>query len=464
MPGTSGFRENRSSDPRMRFKSTLRFVLFCDEPFERLRISGFALELLAIFLLAVATYDSDGLEVKKHWVGSWAASQQLVEPANSLSPANIRDATIRQIVHLSLGGREIRLWLSNRFGTTDLHLTSVHVARAVAPDSGKITPGSDAALTFSASQAVTIPPGADYVSDPISFPVAPLSDLAITFHTQGPPDEQTGHPGSRATSYFVHGDLVSAIDLSTEGSAAKTIEHWYYIAGVDVAAPTNAAAVVVLGDSITDGHGVTTNGNDRWTDVLASRMAKSKRGLAVLNEGIGGNHLLTDGLGPNALSRFDHDVIAQPGVRYLIVLEGINDIGLLARKGDASGAEHETLIRRLIGAYEQFVTLAHGHGIKVIGATLMPFVGSSYYHPGPANEADRQAVNKWIRTPGHFDAIIDFDKITRDPEHPERLLAGFDSGDHLHPSVAGYAAMGDAVPLSLFAPSAPTPDLIRTGR
>lgn len=437
----------------MKIKANFKFPSLREARILRCAKFRSALRVAALSLLTLATSGANAGESQTHWVGSWAASQQLVEPANSLAPADIHDSTIRQIVHLSIGGSQIRLRLSNRFGMTELQLTSVHVARPVATNSDKITAGSDAAFTFSGSPDVTIPPGADYVSDPISFSVAPLSDLAITLHTDTPPAEQTGHPGSRTTSYFVHGDLVSAAELPNP----KTIEHWYFIAGVDVAAPTDADAVVILGDSITDGHGVTTNGNDRWTDVVASRLAHAKTNLSVLNQGIGGNHLLTDGLGPNALSRFDHDVIAQPGVRYLIVLEGINDIGLLARKDQVSPAEHETQVRRMIGAYEQFVARAHTHGIKIIGATITPFMGSDYYHPGPANEADRQAINAWIRTPGHFDAVIDFDKLTRDPAHPDRFLPAFDGGDHLHPSVAGYAAMGEAVPLALFVPAQTPP-------
>jgi len=189
---------------------------------------------------------------------------------------------------------------------------------------------------------------------------------------------------------------------------------------------------------------------------LAQRLQTSPttRNIAVLNHGIGGNHLLTDGLGPNALARFEDDVVGQAGVRYLIILEGINDIGLLARKGEVAPAEHEALVRRIVGAYEQMIARAHTNDIKVIGATIMPFAGSSYYRPGPASEGDRQAVNEWIRTPGHFDEVIDFDKIARDPEHPERLLPAFDCGDHLHPSPAGYAAMAQGVPLSLLAPTA----------
>ena len=406
----------------------------------------------ALFVAVCGVLVARGGEAQRRWVGAWAASQQLVEPNNALSAEDLHDATLRQIVHLSLGGSEIRLRLSNRFGTTPLHLTAVHIARAVAANSSKIAPGSDKPITFSGLPEVTIPAHADFLSDRIAFPVKAFDDVAITLHIDAPPNEQTGHPGSRATSYLAHGDLVAAAELA----GAKTVEHWYFIAAIDVAAAPEASAVVVLGDSITDGRGSTTNGNDRWTDVLSRRLqvSASTRNVAVLNHGIGGNHLLTDGLGPNALSRFDHDVIAQSGVRWLVVLEGINDIGMLSREGEVPRAEHDALVRRMIGAYGQLITRAHGHDIKVIGGTILPFVGSGYYHPGPANEADRQAVNEWIRGAGHFDAVIDFDKITRDTQHPEQLLPEFDSGDHLHPSPAGYTAMAEGIPLSLFAASA----------
>jgi len=387
------------------------------------------------------------------WVGSWAAAQQLVEPNNALSPEELHDATLRQIVHLSIGGSQVRLHLSNRFGATPLSLTSVRIARSVSPDSSKIVPATEKALTFSGSPDVTIPAHADYISDPVSFPADALSDVAITLHIDVPPQEQTGHPGSRATSYVTRGNSISATELQ----GARTVEHWYFVAGIDVTAPPEAGAIVVLGDSITDGHGATTNGNDRWTDILAQRLQteSGSHGLSVLNQGIGGNHLLTDGLGPNALSRMDHDVVAQPGVRYLIVLEGINDIGGLARNGETSPTEHEALVRRMIAAYEQIIVRAHTAGITVMGATILPFVGSNYYHPGPASERDRQAVNEWIRAPGHFDALIDFDQVTRDRQHPEQLLPAFDSGDHLHPSPAGYRAMAGSVPFTLFAPPDP---------
>jgi lysophospholipase L1-like esterase len=382
------------------------------------------------------------------WTGSWATSQQIPEPANALAPDDLRDATLRQIVHLSLGGSTLRVHLSNAFGTEPLRFTSVHIAQPLSPATARIDPATDHALTFSGHPEVIIPAGAEYISDPIDYTVAPLSSLAITFHLDQPPAEQTGHPGSRATSYLVHGDQVSTADLPD----AKKIDHWYQLAEVDVAAPPGGAAIVTLGDSITDGHAATTNGNDRWPDVLAERLQASAktRTLGVLNQGIGGNHLLTDGLGPNALARFDRDVLAPSGAKYVILLEGVNDLGGLARIAEVSQQEHDTLVHRILDAYRQIVLRAHDREIKVIGATILPYTGSDYYHPGPLSEADRQAINQWIRTPGNFDAVIDFDKVTRDPAHPDRLLPAYDSGDHLHPSPAGYRAMGEAIPLSLF--------------
>lgn len=403
------------------------------------------------FLAAIAIFvcvSSPLQAAQSHWVGSWAASQQLVEPHNALSQDDLRDCTLRQIVHLSLGGTKVRVHLSNRFGTAPVQFISVHIARSVAAASSKIDTATDKALTFAGSADVTIPAGADYVSDPIEFRAAPFADIAISLHLEAPPAEETGHPGSRATSYVTHGDHVSEAELAD----AKKVEHWYFISGIDVAAPAAAFALVTLGDSITDGHGATTDANNRWPDVLAKRLQANAatRGIAVLNHGIGGNRILLDGLGPNALARFDHDVLAQPGARYLIVLEGINDIGTQSREHEVPAAEHDALVRHITAAYEQMVTRAHTHGIKVFGATILPFVGSGYYHPGTAAEADREAINAWIRAPGHFDRVIDLDKVTRDPEHPERLKPVFDSGDHLHPSPEGYEAMANAIPLSLF--------------
>ena len=392
------------------------------------------------------------------WVATWGASQQIPEPQNALPADDLRDATVRQVFHLSVGGTSIRVHLSNAFGTEALHFTSVHIARparAVSAEAGAITvpiseidPKTDRALTFAGSDEVTVPPGAEFVSDPAEFPVAPLSDLVVSFHLGAPPMRETGHPGSRATSYFVHGDAVASAALTDP----KHVDHWYQVSEIDALAPAGAASVVALGDSITDGHGATTNGNDRWTDVLAARLQSSRRtrNIGVSNQGIGGNHLLTDGLGPNVLARLDRDVLAPTGVRWVILFEGVNDLGGLARAGEVTQVEHAMLVQRVLAAYQQIVQRAHSHGLRVFGATITPYAGSDYYHPGPLSEADRQAVNAWIRTPGNFDAVIDFDAVVRDPKQPDHLLPAFDCGDHLHPSPAGYRAMGEAIPLTLF--------------
>jgi len=402
---------------------------------------------VAIFLMIGGVATAQCTNDKTHWVGSWAASQQVPEAANLLDTELLRDATLRQIVHLSVGGSELRVRVSNAFGTQPLHLTAVHVARPVSAASAAIDVASDKAVTFDGAADVTIPAGAEYLSDAVAMPVMALSNLAISIHYDEPPVGETGHPGSRATSYVVHGDLVSAANLPE----AKTVEHWYQISGVDVVAEKKAASVVTLGDSITDGHGATTNGNDRWPDVLAARMQadKSTREMGLLNEGIGGNRLLLDGLGPNALARFDRDVLAQTAVSAVIVLEGVNDLGTLTRDHDVSVEAHKALVGRIEGAYAQMIARGHAHGVRVIGATILPYGGSKYYHPGPESEADRQAVNAWIRAAGHFDGVVDFDQVMKDPAHPNNLSPAYDSGDGLHPGPAGYKVMGDAVSLKL---------------
>jgi lysophospholipase L1-like esterase len=375
-----------------------------------------------------------------HWVGTWAASPQRTEERNLPPAPGLADTTLRQIAHVSLGGSRLRLRFSNAFGKTALTLVSAHVAKSAGGSA--IDPGTDRPLTFHGRTSVRIPEGALMLSDPLDFEVPPLSDLAVTVYLRGAPEDVTGHPGSRATSYLESGDMVSAAELAK----AARVDHWYFLAGIDVAAAPDAAAVVVLGDSITDGRGSTTNGNDRWPDDLARRLHAAGRTVAVLNAGIGGNRLLRDGLGPNALARLDRDVLAQPGVRWLIVLEGINDIGTrksAREKGEAWASGDE-----LIAADAQIVARAHARGIRVYGATITPYEGADFYFT-PDGEADRVKVNDWIRTSGAFDAVIDFDAAVRDPKSPSRLSAAADSGDHLHPSPAGYRIMADAVDLEL---------------
>jgi lysophospholipase L1-like esterase len=294
---------------------------------------------------------------------------------------------------------------------------------------------------------VTIPEGASVVSDPLDFDLPPLSDLTLSVYLRGAPVSVTGHPGSRTTSYLQPGDAASAPAMV----GAATVDRWYFLSGIDVVAGPGASAVAILGDSITDGRGSTTNGNDRWPDNLARRLSANRATaeVAVLNHGIGGNRLLRDGKGPNGLARLDRDVLSQPGVRWLIVLLGVNDIGTAAgarARGEAGATSDD-----LIAAYEQVVQRAHGHGIRVFGATILPFEGFSAYFT-PEAEADRRRVNDWIRTSGVFDAVIDFDAATRDPASPSRLAPAVDGGDHLHPSAAGYKVMADAIDLALFAP------------
>ncbi len=376
------------------------------------------------------------------WRPAWAAAQMIPESQNALPPDRYQDLTLRQIVRTTIGGEAVRVRLSNAFGTTPLTLTAAALApspdnRASAVDANKTRP-----LTFAGARTVTIPAGADMLSDPVALPVTPFADLAVSIHYTAAPSVQTGHPGARATAWLARGNQVDAATL--EG--ATPAERWFQLAALEVERCAPTPVVAVLGDSITDGRGSTTNGNDRWTDILARRLAGR---AAVLNQGIGGNRLLRDGLGPNALARLDRDIFAQPGVTHLILLIGINDIGMLTRDAPASPGEHRAFVAHMTGAYAQIAARARTHGIKVIGGTLLPFMGFDYYHPDAANEADRQAINAWIRTPGHFDAVVDFDAVMRDTARPERLLPAYDVGDHIHPGPAGYRAMGEAVPLDL---------------
>ncbi|HWE35922.1 MAG TPA: GDSL-type esterase/lipase family protein [Isosphaeraceae bacterium] len=387
------------------------------------------LALAFVFLTGAGARGGEG-----RWVGTWAASPQRTEPANMPPAPGLADATLRQVVHVSLGGSRLRVRFSNAFGAKPLTILSASVAT---PTGGAaIRAESRKPLTFGGRPSVTIPRGAPMVSDPVDFDLAPLADLAVTVRVKDPTAAVTGHPGARCTSYLQGGDAATEPDLPT----SARVPHWYYLCGVDVDAPDpGAAAVAVLGDSITDGRGSPTDGNGRWTDHLARRLHDDERTarVGVLNQGLGGNRLLNDGLGPNALARLDRDVLAQPVVRWLIVLEGINDLG--TRSATA---------RDVIGSYEQIVLRAHARGIKVYGATILPCEGSFYF--GAGLEAARQEVNAWVRAPGHFDAVIDFDAATRDPRKPSRLAAAADGGDHLHPGPEGYKTMAGVVDLDLF--------------
>lgn len=397
-----------------------------------------SLGLLA-FAVGVAFSPSLAAEV---WLGTWATAPQAVETKDLPPLPFLRGTVIREVVRVSAGGSRLRLRFSNAYGKAPLEIAEVQIA--FSRGGGAIRSESSRAVTFSGEPSVSLAPGAPVLSDAVDFPIASLSELAVTFRLGSRPETATGHPGSRATSYVLQGGRLSAESL--EGASA--VDRWYFLSNVEVERTDARGAVAALGDSITDGRGSTTNGNDRWPDRLAERLSSHEgtAGVGVLNLGIGGNKVLRDGLGASALARLDRDILAQPGVRWLIVFEGVNDLGGAAQARAKGGAG--TSAKDLIDALAQIVERGRSCGLKIYGATITPVGGSFYDVPG--TEADRQAVNEWIRSSGRFDAVLDFDAAVRDPNAPARLAGWADSGDKLHLSPAGYKALADAVPLELF--------------
>jgi len=370
-----------------------------------------------------------------HWVGTWSSAQQLTEPANRPPAPGLSESTLRQIVCVSQGGARLRVRFSNEYGDAPIAVRAARVARSIG--GSRIDPGTDTELTFEGRASTTVPAGADLLSDSLDYALPPLARVAVSVAFGETPKAVTGHPGSRTTSYLQIGE---GAHMDALGSASTT-EHWYFLAGIDVLADSSSAAVVTLGDSITDGRGSTTDGCDRWPDALARRLRENAAtsAVAVLNQGIGGNAVLSGGLGPPARQRFSRDVLAPSGVRWAVVLEGVNDIG----------ASHDlSVVGNLIDAYRGFIELAHRRDVRVYGAPILPFGGSQY--DSVEHEAARQELNRFIRTSGAFDAVIDFDAAVRDPRRPSWLLAEYDSGDHLHLNAAGYRAMAAAIDLTLF--------------
>ncbi|MFZ0430989.1 MAG: SGNH/GDSL hydrolase family protein [Acidobacteriota bacterium] len=376
------------------------------------------------------------------WIGTWASAPQVPEPRNVPPPPGVANSTLRQVVHVSVGGDELRVRFSNGFGRTPLTIAAARLARSAGGSA--IDPASDHALTFAGRPSVMIPPGALMLSDPIRFELAPLSDVVVSIYVTQAPEDVTSHPGSRTTSYLQSGERVSAVDMPE----ATKFEHWYILSGIDVRSTGSGASVAILGDSITDGRGSTTNENRRWPDFLARRLQANpdSRKIGVLNQGIGGNRVLNDGLGPNVLARLDRDVLAQSGVRWLIVFEGVNDIGTFA--GKAETGQVPATAENLIAAFEQIIERARAHGIRVYGATILPFEGSFYFTP--EREAERRKVNDWIRNSGRFDAVLDFDAVAGDADRPGFLATRVDCGDHLHLNDDGYRTLAESIDLSLF--------------
>ena len=393
--------------------------------------------VLVGLLIGLTSFSSYGLA--QQWVGTWSTAPQLVESRNKPPEPGLSHNTLRQVVRVSLGGDSLRMRFSNEFGTSPVTLAAVHIA--VSAGGSVIDTSSDRSISFGGESEVTLKPGTAVTSDPFRFALKPRTDATITIHFGDTSPDVTGHPGSRTTSYLLPGNRISSADFA--GSVQT--EHWYIVDGIDVMAPDSSAAVVVLGNSITDGRGSGTNKQDRWPDELARRLQENPatRQVAVLNEGIGGNCVLRNCLGPSALSRFDRDVLNQSKVHWLIILEGINDIG---QAWNAKAADE--VAKGLIAAYGNMIDIAHAKGIRVYGATLTPFGGSFY--DSPERQSAWKMVNEWIRSGGHFDAVIDFDAALRDPANPLHLLPDADSGDHLHPSETGHRMMGEAVDLKLF--------------
>lgn len=391
----------------------------------------------------------------RHWVNTWTGMPQLTEPAN-LPPAPytgekavLVDTTLRQTVRVTAGGPRIRLRFSNAYGDTPLPLTAVTVALPRGGRAGvsAVEPGTLRRVTFAGRDSTTVPVGAQMVSDPLDFELRAGSELTVTAYTaRGQASlALTSHPGSRTTSYLAHGDHTRDQDLP----GATAVDHWYLLSDVEVLAARRTEAVALVGDSLTDGRGSTSNGNDRWPDQFYDRLHEdpATSDIAVLNQAAGGNRVLDDGLGPNVLARLDRDVLSRSGVAWLILFEGVNDLGT----ADATPEAQHVVTEDLIAGYRQIVVRAHAQGIRVYGATLTPFGGSTLYDdPAGEREAARQRVNAWIRTPGHFDAVLDFDRAVRDPEAPDRLRPALHAGDWLHLNPEGYGVLAAAVPARLF--------------
>ena len=377
---------------------------------------------------------------RPQWVGTWATSPMLAAGGITMRP--FAATTLREIAHVSNGGEQIRVRFTNEFGTDSLTISNAHVA--LSAGGGAIKDGTDHAVTFGGAASVRIPPGAAIFSDPVTLTVPALSDVAISFYLPSQVMRaETYHGFADQDNYLANGDVAGETTLT----GATIVTSWYFVDGIDVPAVDGSRAIVTLGDSITDGALSTHNANLRWPDVLAARL-KQQHGLenvAVLNEGIGGNRVLNEMAGPSALSRLDRDVLAQDGVKYVIVLEGINDIGRLAH---LSAPEDDITALHLETAMKQIADAAHEHGIKAFGATITPYGGAGY--SSDKGEQIREDVNNWIRTSGAFDGVVDFDKITQDPANPTHFNAAYDSGDHLHPNDAGYKAMGEGIDLKLF--------------
>ena len=393
--------------------------------------------MLACLLTAGLTF------AKGHWVGTWGTAPQLVERHNNPPAPGLANNSLRQIVQVSIGGKKARLKLTNEFSkeATEIKAVELSIAKTAGSNS-EVDESSTVSLTFDGKASVEIPAGGKVVSDPVNFKIGPRENVAITIHYGSASSTSvSGHPGSRTTSYLKAGNTTDFTD------AVKT-DHWYNILALEVEAPQKAGAVAILGNSITDGRGSTTNQQNRWADVLSRRLLgnKATRQVGVLNMGIGGNCVLGGGLGPAAVNRYERDLFGQEGVKWIILFEAVNDLGY-ARNGEQTA-------QRIIDVYKQIIREAHQKGIRVFGATITPFKGNNYY--SDHHEKGRQRLNEWIRTTKMLDGVIDFDQAVGNPQDREAMQRQFlFENDWLHLNAQGYETMGNCIDLNLFTKTGP---------
>lgn len=407
-----------------------------------IRIQSFhhsCLVILSLCILLISSEISGQSNSKTKWVGTWATAPQLVEPGNMPPSPGLTNNSLRQIVRVSIGGDTLRVRFSNEFSTSPVTMNSVQIA--VSTGGNAIDISTNKVLKFNGNSEVTMDAGKAVTSDPIAFKLTPRMDVAITIYYGQISATVTGHPGSRTTSYILSGNTTTTTDFT----GAVTTDHWYNINGIDVKAPSTVACAAILGNSITDGRGSTPNMQNRWPDVFSESLLKNRKtkNIGILNLGIGGNCVLSGGLGPTGISRYDRDILDQSGVRWAVIFIGVNDIGGV-KTADAA----TTKTNDLIAAYKQMIDKAHAKNIRIYGATILPFNGNGYYNQ--YSESCRNEVNKWIRTAGNYDGTIDFDKAMRNPQDTTRLLLPAYQNDGLHPDAAGYKVMGEYIDADLF--------------
>jgi lysophospholipase L1-like esterase len=409
-------------------------------------ISGIVLAILVAACLGALPSETAEF-LQQHWTGTWSAA-----PEEVVDGAQYRDQTLRMIVHTSIGGDSVRIRISNSFGVDRLAIGAAHIA--VRSSGARIISGTDRILSFSGKTSVAVPVGALVLSDPVYLDVPPDADLSISVYLPALTVASTAHTVALQTNYVAksNGNFTDAVDLP----GASTIGEWDFLTGVDVLGGLQSSAVIVLGDSVGDGIGSSTDKNRRWPDVLARRLQRQYgTAKAVLNEAITGNRLLFPGasgfefFGAAGLARLERDVIGQAGSKYLVISLGLNDT---AQPGIIAPISDEVTASEIIAGHLQLIERAHEKGIHVLGCTLTPFK-DSLIAPGfysSSKETKRETINEWIRTSGAYDAVIDFDQVLRDPAHPLKIRATYDSGDHTHPNDAGHRALGQAIDLNLF--------------